>query len=69
LLFRRGQRLGRPALPPADGGFKTKIDRHCDLVTINVFYKNSRLKQYLNYLESSPSMPRLTRTSAALTCS
>src|SRR6266705_3946019 len=47
LLFRRGQRLGRPALPPPGGGFKTKIDRYCDLVTINVFYKNSRLKQYL----------------------
>jgi len=47
LLFRRGQRSGRPTLPPARGGFKTKIDRHCDLVTINVFYKNSRLKQYL----------------------
>jgi hypothetical protein len=46
LLFRRGQPRGRPALPPA-GGFKTKIDRHCDLITINVFYKNSRLKQYL----------------------
>jgi hypothetical protein len=47
LLFRRGQRLGRPAIPPPGGGFKTKIDRYCDLVTINVFYKNSRLKQYL----------------------
>src|SRR6059058_3971586 len=47
LLFRRGQRLGRPTIPPARGGFKTKIDRYCDLVTINVFYKNSRLKQYL----------------------
>jgi hypothetical protein len=47
LLFRRGQRGGRPAIPPARGGFKTKIDRYCDLVTLNVFYKNSRLKQYL----------------------
>ena len=47
LLFRRGQRLGRPTIPPPGGGFKTKIDRHCDLVTLNVFYKNSRLKQYL----------------------
>ncbi len=46
LLFRRGQRLGRPATPPA-GGFKTAIDRYCHLVTLNVFYKNSRLKQYL----------------------
>ena len=47
LLFRRGQRSGRPTIPPAHGGFKTKIDRYCDLVTVNVFYKNSRLKQYL----------------------
>ena len=47
LLFRRGQRLGLPTLPPARGGFKTKIDRYCDLVTLNVFYRNSRLKQYL----------------------
>jgi hypothetical protein len=47
LLFRRGQRLGRPTLPPAGGGFKTKIDRYCGLVTLNVFYRNSRLKQYL----------------------
>jgi hypothetical protein len=27
LLFRRGQRSGRPTIPPARGGFKTKIDR------------------------------------------
>jgi hypothetical protein len=47
LLFRRGQRLGRATGPPPGGGFKTKIDRYCDLVTLNVFYKNSRLKQYL----------------------
>jgi hypothetical protein len=47
LLFRRGQRLGRPTIPPPGGGFKTKIGRHCDMVTLNVFYKSSRLKQYL----------------------
>lgn len=47
LLFRRGQRSGRPASPPPHGGFKTKIDQYCGLVTLNVFYKNSRLKQYL----------------------
>jgi hypothetical protein len=46
LLFRRGTRAGRPTHPPI-GGFKTKIDRYCDLVTLNVFYRNSRLKQYL----------------------
>jgi hypothetical protein len=47
LLFRRGQRAGRPSNPPPGGGFKTKIDRYCDLVTLNVSCKNSRLKQYL----------------------
>ena len=47
LLFRRGERRGGPSGPPPGGGFKTKIDRHCELVTLNVFYKNSRLKQYL----------------------
>ena len=47
LLFRRGQRLGGHSSPPPGGGFKTKIDRYCHLVTLNVFYKSSRLKQYL----------------------
>ena len=47
LLFRRGQRRGGPARPPAGGGFRTAIDRYCHMVTINVFYKNSRVKQYL----------------------
>jgi hypothetical protein len=47
LLFRRGQRHGQPAGPPARG-FRTAIDRHCEMVTINVFCKNSRVKQYLN---------------------
>lgn len=28
------------------GGFKTKIDQYCELVTMNVFCKHSRLKQY-----------------------
>jgi hypothetical protein len=46
LLFRRGQRLGGHSGPPP-GGFKTKIDQRCELVTMNVFYKSSRLKQYL----------------------
>jgi hypothetical protein len=47
LLFRRGQRAGGYSSPPPGGGFKTKIDRYCDLVTLNVFCKSSRLKQYL----------------------
>ena len=47
LLFRRGERRGQPAkiLPPR--GFRTAIDQHCAMVTLNVFYKNSRVKQYL----------------------
>jgi len=47
LLFRRGRRAGRDSNPPPGGGFKTKIDQYCDLVTLNVFCKSSRLKQYL----------------------
>ena len=47
LLFRRGERRGQPAIPPPGGGFRTAIDRYCHMVTVNVFYKNSRVKQYL----------------------
>jgi hypothetical protein len=47
LLFRRGERRGQPAAPPPGGGFRTTVDRYCHMVTINVFYKNSRVKQYL----------------------
>jgi hypothetical protein len=47
LVFRRGSHAGRHTNPPRCGGFKTKIDQQCDLVTLNVFYKNSRIKQYL----------------------
>jgi hypothetical protein len=36
LLFRRGQRRGKDSAPPPGGGFKTKIDQYCDLVTLNV---------------------------------
>ena len=46
LLFRRKEVRGFPSDPPP-GGFKTKIDQYCELVTMNVFYKSSRLKQYL----------------------
>jgi hypothetical protein len=47
LLFRRGPRLGRPTAPPPGGGFKTTLGRCCDLVTLDVSCKNSRVKQYL----------------------
>ena len=51
LLFRRGERRGQPARILPARGFRTAIDRYCQMVTINVFYKNSRVKQYLNYLQ------------------
>jgi hypothetical protein len=47
LLFRRGERRGQPAKILPARGFRTAIDRYCQMVTINVFYKNSRVKQYL----------------------
>jgi hypothetical protein len=47
LLFRRGERRGQPAKILPARGFRTAIDQHCEMVTINVFYKNSRVKQYL----------------------
>jgi hypothetical protein len=42
LIFKRDPR-GRKA----DGAFKTAINRHTQGVTVNVFYKHSRVKQYL----------------------
>jgi hypothetical protein len=36
---------GQPVCGPRVQG--AKIDQRCELVTLNVFYKNSRLKQYL----------------------
>jgi hypothetical protein len=60
-----GQRSGAPSGPPPGGGFKTKIDRYCDLVTVNVFYENSRLKQNLKdgvalRIETVINGPKLT---------
>jgi hypothetical protein len=43
LIFKRHQ-TGRKT---KGGVFKTAIDRHTDGVTVNVFYKHSRTKQYL----------------------
>ena len=42
LIFKRN-----PGGRKAAGVFKTAIDRHTDGVTVNVFYKHSRVKQYL----------------------
>jgi hypothetical protein len=39
--------FGRHRGRKAGGVFKTAIDRHTQGVTINVFYKHSRVKQYL----------------------
>jgi hypothetical protein len=46
LLFRRKEVRGFRSDPPP-GGFKTKTSQYRELVTMNVFYKSSRLKQYL----------------------
>jgi hypothetical protein len=42
LIFKRN-----PGGRKASGVFKTAIDQHTDGVTVNVFYKHSRVKQYL----------------------
>ena len=52
ILFKRSPR-GRKASDPVGGVFKTAIDRHSQLgpsttgVTINAFWRHSRVKQYL----------------------
>jgi hypothetical protein len=43
LIFRRGQRQGRPAA----GEFKTKIVTYGTEVNVNAFYRHSRIKRYL----------------------
>ena len=43
LIFKRGQRRGRPAR----GKFKTKIVTYGTEVNVNAFYRHSRIKQYL----------------------
>ena len=43
LIFKRGQRSGRPAA----GEFKTKIVTYGTEVNVNAFYRHSRIKQYL----------------------
>ena len=43
LIFKRGQRRGRPAA----GQFKTKIVTYGTEVNVNAFYRHSRIKQYL----------------------
>lgn len=43
LIFKRGQRRGRPA----DGEYKTKVVTYGTEVNVNAFYRRSRIKQYL----------------------
>jgi hypothetical protein len=43
LIFKRGQRRGRPAA----GQYKTKIVTYGTEVNVNAFYRHSRIKQYL----------------------
>jgi hypothetical protein len=42
IIFKRSPRGAK-----AGGVFKTAIDRHATAVTLNVFYKHSRIKQYM----------------------
>jgi len=42
IVFKRSPRGAK-----AGGAFKTAIDRHAALVTLNIFWKSSRIKQYL----------------------
>jgi len=46
VLFKRSPR-GRKPKDPSGGTFKTAIDRSSDGVTINAFWRHSRIKQYL----------------------
>jgi hypothetical protein len=46
ILFKRSPR-GRKPKDPAGGVFKTAIDRNSNGVTINAFWRHSRVKQYL----------------------
>jgi hypothetical protein len=43
LIFRRGQRRGRPAA----GQYKTKVVTYGTEVNVNAYYRHSRIKQYL----------------------
>jgi hypothetical protein len=47
VLFKRDSRGRKPKDQGAGGAFKTAIDRRCDGVTINAFWRHSRVKQYL----------------------
>ena len=68
ILFKRDPR-GRKPKDQAGGTFRTAIDRNCQGVTINAFWRHSRVKQYLKdgralRVETVVNAPELT--SAAL---
>ncbi|HMH92881.1 MAG TPA: hypothetical protein VK586_17575 [Streptosporangiaceae bacterium] len=46
ILFKRDRRGCKPK-DPAGGTFRTAIDRSCQGVTINAFWRHSRVRQYL----------------------
>jgi hypothetical protein len=48
ILFKRDPRGRKPKDQAAGGMFRTAIDRNCQGVTINAFWRHSRVKQYLN---------------------
>jgi hypothetical protein len=47
ILFKRDPRGRKPKDQAAGGMFRTAIDRNCQGVTINAFWRHSRVKQYL----------------------
>ena len=47
VLFKRDPRGRKPKDQGAGGAFKTAVDRRCDGVTVNAFWRHSRVKQYL----------------------
>ena len=53
LLFKRDPR-GRKPKDQAGGVFRTAIDRNNQGVTINAFWRHSRLKQYLTTRTAAP---------------
>ena len=49
IIFDRQVRAGKQRA--TQGTFKTKVITRGTEVTVNAFYKHSRIKQYLNYLQ------------------
>ena len=43
--------FGQKVTRTTPGGFSTRLLNRGDQVTLNLFFRNSRLKNYLNYLQ------------------